>query len=176
MRATNVVMLVLLCLCLPAHAETYQRPLPGGIMVTLVVGEFHDSEHHISNCNRADTCLVDHLPPLMTAGLPSIEIKSIKVSIGGMTYALPSSRMFNPGLSAQTGGLERFAGYCADRFNCAFRARFAEAGGAYSAEWIIRKGIATRTVLSTSIDISMLFSENPMPPQDEKRSLSPGRL
>ena len=167
MRATNVPMLALVCCCVQAHADTYQRHLPGAIIVTLVDAPFHEADHHIDNCNQADTCLVDHLPPLMTLGLPAVEIRSITVSVGGLTYALPSSRMFNPGLSSQSGGLERFAGYCANRFNCAFRAKFAEAGGAYSAEWIIRSGVATRTVLSTSGDISTLFSENPMPPRDQ---------
>ncbi|NHZ66514.1 hypothetical protein [Massilia genomosp. 1] len=172
MRAMILPVLVMSCLAFTAHAGTYQRNLPGGIVVTLVDGSFNASEHHIENCNQTDTCLVDHHPPLMTLGLPTVEIKSIKVSVGGLTYTLPSSRMFDPGLSRKFGGLERFAGYCVNRFNCAFRAKFAEAGGAYSAEWIIRNGVATRTVLSTSIDISTLFSKNPAPPQDEKHSLS----
>ncbi|NHZ33478.1 hypothetical protein F0185_07715 [Massilia sp. CCM 8692] len=176
MRAMTVPVLVLSCLALKAHADTYQRSLSGGIFVTLVDGSFNASEHHIQNCNQADTCLVDHLPPLMTLGLPNTEVKSIKVSVGGLTYTLPSSRMFDPGLSWKFGGLERFTGYCVNRFNCAFRARFAEAGGAYSAEWIIKDGVATRTVLSASNDISALFSENPIPPHEGGRALAESKL
>lgn len=158
---------VVLLLGADAHADIYKRTLPGGIRVTVVDGPFDRSLHSIKDCGQADTCLIDNVPPLSTIGLPTTEIKSITVNVGGRNYVLPSDRMFDPGLDPRSGGIERFAGFCSDRFNCAFRARFSEAGGAYAAEWLISGGVPIRTVLSASIDISGLFAEHPSPPKEK---------
>ena len=149
------------------RAETYRYVMPGEIIVTVVDGPFLASEHHIRGCGKGPSCLVDHAPPLAGPGRPRDEIKSISISVDGMTYALDASGMFNTSAALRNGAFKRIGGYCYDRRNCAFRGRFGDSGRSYVAEWVIKNGIPTRTVLSPSMDLGCLFDDNPAPPKYE---------
>ncbi|NHZ67092.1 hypothetical protein [Massilia genomosp. 1] len=149
------------------RAETYRYVMPGEIIVTVVDGPFLASEHHVRGCGKGQTCVVDHAPALVESGRPRDEIKSISIGVDGMTYALQASGMFNTSTALRNGGIKRIGGYCYDRHNCAFRGRFGDGGRSYVAEWVIKNGIPTRTVLSPSMDLGWLFDDNPMPPKYE---------
>lgn len=149
------------------RAETYRSVMPGEIIVTVVDGPFLASEPPVRDCVRGRACVVDYAPPLVENGRPRDEIKSISISVDGMIYALPASGMFNTSNALRNGGIKRIGGYCYDRHNCAFRGRFGDGGRSYVAEWVIKNGIPTRTVLSPSMDLGWLFDDNPAPPKYE---------
>ncbi|NHZ33479.1 hypothetical protein [Massilia rubra] len=170
MKLTSLALLMVLFLNLvpsAIKAETYRHVMSGDVIVTVIDGPFVAAEHHIHGCSRGQACLVDHVPPVVATGRPVDEIKSINISVDGMTYALQASGMFNTSVALRNGGIKRFAGYCYDRNNCAFRGRFGDGGHSYVAEWVIKNGIPTRTVLSPCMDLGWLFDDNPMPPKYE---------
>ncbi|RSZ60575.1 hypothetical protein HF313_19365 [Massilia atriviolacea] len=150
-----------------AIADTYRRTLPGEIVVTVVDRPFSVSEHHVRGCVNARMCFVDNVPALGTTSLPTDEIESISVSVEGMTYRLQASGMFNARVALRNGGISRISGFCYDRRNCEFRGRFGNGGRSYFAEWVVKNGTATRTVLSPSMDVGWLFDDNPSPPKYE---------
>lgn len=58
------------------------------------------------------------------------------------------------------GVVRYFGGKCFDKKNCQFRGLFSDAAGTFVAEWLIVDGHSTRTVLTSSSDVVVLFTEN----------------
>jgi hypothetical protein len=96
-------------------------------------------------------------------GLPSTYVKSITVTVKGRLYSLDVADMYNAWGSRPLeykGVIRYFGGTCLDSENCRFRGVFSDAAGSFGAEWYIIKGLAIRTVISSSSDIIQLFAKH----------------
>lgn len=87
-------------------------------------------------------------------------IAALTLRTGGRAYALDVSEMVDP-------LVPKIDGFCYDERNCHLRGTFGDGGGVYAAEWQIVDGVATRTVLSGSLDLVRFFRANLKPPRYE---------
>jgi hypothetical protein len=135
--------------------------------VVAVEEPFRPAAHRIEGCNRPyQGCKIDGTLLIGLPAVPTKELTRLAVTCDGKTYELDTSGMFGPLLPATGEKWQgHFSGFCYDRDNCGFRGVFSDAGGSYAAEWLIRNGVARRTVLSDSGDVVQFFLQYPNPPK-----------
>ncbi len=134
--------------------------------VAIYVEPFKETQHEIDGCTF-DTalCRIDGRVPFgVDHEMPRSTLVGIRVLVGGEFYDLDTSNMYNPDLGRDPVSIGQS---CILKDVCTFRGVFSDAAGAYAAEWIVSKGISTRTVLSNSKDIVTHFLKNPKAPTYE---------
>lgn len=142
----------------------YALKLPGSIDVVAREDKFDREKHSVSGCGQANQiCQVDGNLVYGATAVPKSSLSKLVVNIGGASYELDTKGMYDPLLGPALN--KNFGGFCYDSKNCAFRAVLGDAGGIYSAEWVIKNGQVFRTTLTDSADIFQFFKGHLAPPQ-----------
>lgn len=154
-----------LAISLPASSAELSTLLGSGIQVIAVEKPFTSADHAITGCKSFQPCLVDGQKVFGAIGLPRTILEKVSLRYGDASYELDVRGMFDPMLGTDLKG--RWDGYCYDSRNCTLRAVFSDAGGAYCAEWQIVNGVATRTILTDSMDVVKFIRANLVAPRYE---------
>lgn len=157
-----------------AFADTNSKfILPSGVEVSIVEAPFGDGHFRVEGCfANSSFCRINERIPFfgVGSGLPKTYVKAISVSFNGRKYFLDASDMYDAwgGRPLQyTSKIRYFGGKCVDDKNCSFRGLFGDASGSFAAEWAIVDGLASRTVLSSSGDLTDFFMKHIDPPDYE---------
>lgn len=167
MRFMRHLTAVVFCLfSLTAWADaTSTFTLPSNVGVTIIEAAFQAPKFEVEGCSeKSATCRINGRIPFGVAfSLPKTYVKSITVSFQGASYGLEATDMYNAWGNRPVeypGVVRYFGGKCFDKKNCQFRGLFSDAAGTFVAEWLIVDGHSTRTVLTSSSDVVVLFTEN----------------
>lgn len=147
-----------------AFPADFSLRLEGNIEITAREEVFFPADHKLKGCDvPLDVCEIDNHRLLGSASIPKTTLSKLVVKVAGVRYELETSGMFDPLLGPDI--RNNFGGYCYDPKNCSFRAALGDAGGVYSAEWVIRNGHAYRTMLTDSSDTFEFIKYHLLPPQ-----------
>ena len=139
--------------------------LPSKVKVRVVEAPFAQSGLVFE---EKEPCVIEGRVPFGTdCGRPKTYLKELTISYEGKTYQLDTSSMFNawhgrplvalPPKGVKGRGLRYFGGYCVNAESCMVRGLFSDGAGTFVAEWTVSRGIAVRTVLTTSPDVKAAF-------------------
>ena len=159
----------------PANAdEGSTLTLDLGKNVTAKVSQrpFDGAQVRIEQCrDGAGICRINGGTPFgISSGLPRTVLAKLTVTVGGRTYELDTSNMYDAWGKRQQEArqVSQFlAAACYDQANCVVRGLFSEGAHAYVAEWAIVDGKASRTMLTGSNDVVELFDRKLAPPAFE---------
>jgi len=91
---------------------------------------------------------------------PVDAVASLSVTRKGKTVRLPVEGMVDPQLANAGEAAQRIRLSCDTVDQCTVRGVFGDGGAVYVGEWIVRNGMAVRTVFSPSQDLSGFVREN----------------
>ncbi|MDR3177581.1 MAG: hypothetical protein LBT96_01220 [Campylobacteraceae bacterium] len=130
--------------------------------VIIIESIFDKNNSDIKLCeNGFEICHINrYLAYGVVSDIPKTYVKSIKVFHQNQIYDLNTSGMYDAwGDRLEFGNLNSyFAEQCKDKYNCTFRGLFADAAGAFAAEWQIVNGEDIRTAIGYAMEVDFLFN------------------
>ncbi|MET3108029.1 hypothetical protein AAKU67_004233 [Oxalobacteraceae bacterium GrIS 2.11] len=170
---TSVISLyVFICFNLPlSHSQTIEVKkftLEKGIDIEIVEKGFDDKKFVVERCMQEKfsyVCKINgHVPFGIDGNLPKTFIESITLTVNQKIYQLNSEDMYDAwgNRPANIKGFNYLAVYCRNDENCTLRGEFSDGAGSFVAEWLIRSGISTRSILTNSEDIFPDFTHRNM--------------